>query len=862
MVLYILRKYLRSDTFMNKGIVIKASIILGFFLVTLGLAFGCSTIKDNETVPSITNGDEAYLELDEFSFTNQEVWDLMKIADGLNYLYQYIDELLLEDTIANLTQDEIDQELLYSKYKTLDPDEIAEIQADSEREDDLQTAFEQNLILQGFNPDDSDDLRAFVQLNAARRKVAKEFILNNEAPAEDAETTATSELYINDEVLQEYYEANNRGDVCVLDIRFTSTTEGNLVLDMFNLVPNYNTGWGLYTGDTPIEDVPKADFTEDNTTELTDDALFTELIKVYNYMNPNNTIDEATTLDAYCDTYADLGVRNYTDMTDDYETGSPSVNYARYLFDVLGLEEDDARYSTAFQTFGDFELLAFVVEDNDLLPYADLATEDVDALTEEYLRTLLTENNISAVIDTYWEDVDFEIYDPTLKLQAEANYNDTFDNNGHDTLVATFGEFDISADDLFNYMNESIGSYYSLELTKRHILLNSDAYTSKYGDSYDYLGSNNENMIEHRDELRDMKTNFSNGAFAQYGFSPEEYTWREFIVVAFRSYNEATTIRDVYVLNGLTPNLLVDDIKYSHATDYIQDQVDNYFSLNATELLLYVDFDGDFEEDTWTDIKDNYSQAELDTYTALKADLETLILDKIDSGDTFEDIVEAYNEGLVADTENEWAPFKEYGFFIKTQTIQEEGGLTYNTVKDSANNKDLLEDLQRIYAAYHQAIDNSVDDITEYYDDRLIETEDGIHFIKATEGADFEQPTAEFDNSPNDDGNRPYSEGAGGTTVAPNQDQVELYIEIKMAQQLGQSTDLLLPSSVNKAIETYYGQLFNAYFSTSSYNIQSAQYILNNNPQFAEGNADHIAFLENTVDVLFDINFPDEFNRE
>lgn len=841
---------------------IKASIILGFFLVTLGLAFGCSTIKENETVPNITTGDEVYLELDQFSFTNQEVWDLMKIADGLNYLYQYIDELILEDTIAGLTQAEIDQELLYAKYNTTDPDAITEIQNDPDREEELQTAFEQNLILQGFNPDDPDDLKAYVQLNAARRKVARQFILNNEAPAEDAETTPTSNLYINDDVLQEYYESNNRGDVCVLDIRFTSSTEGNAVLDNFNLVPNYNTGWGLYTGDTPIEDVPKADFTEDNTTELTDEALFAEWVKVYNYMNPNNTIAETTTLDAYCNDYTELGTRSYTDMTDDYDSGSTSVTYAKYIFDILGFEEDDARYSTTFQSFGNFELLSFLVEANPLTAYDELSTEAYDALHEEYLRTLLTEANINKVMDTYWEDVDFEIYDPTLKLQAEANYGDTFDNRGHETLIAEFGDFDITADDLFNYMNDSIGSYYSLELTKRNILLNSDAYTELYGDSYDYLDSNNDKMKEHRETLRTTKTNFSNGAFTQYGFSPEDYTWREFIVIAFRSYNEATVIRDVYVLNGLRPNLLIGDIEYSHAEDYIQDQVDNYFSLNATELLLYVDFDRDFEPDTFTDIKADFTDQELADYNALKADLETLILAKIDDGESFADIVTAYNEGLIGDPDNEWAPFKEYGFFIKTQTISEEGGLNYNTVKESDENKDLLEDLQRIYAAYHQAIDNSVDDIEEYYDDRLIETDEGIHLIRATEGAEFEQPSAEFDNSPNDDGQRPYSEGSGGTTVAPNQQQIELYIEIKMAQQLGESTELLLPSSVNKAIETYYGSFFSSYFSTSSYNLESAEYILNNNPQFGEGHAEHIGFLENTIDVLFEINFPEEFNKE
>jgi hypothetical protein len=76
---------------MSKGIIIKASIILGFFAVTLGLALGCSTITDKNEVPTLSNADDVYLTLDGEEITYQEVWDLMKIADGLTYLFQYVD---------------------------------------------------------------------------------------------------------------------------------------------------------------------------------------------------------------------------------------------------------------------------------------------------------------------------------------------------------------------------------------------------------------------------------------------------------------------------------------------------------------------------------------------------------------------------------------------------------------------------------------------------------------------------------------------------------------------------------------------------------------------------------------------------
>lgn len=844
---------------MNKGIVIKASIILGFFLVVLGLAYGCSTIKDNESTPNISNGEDIYLELDEFSFTNQEVWDLMKIADGLSYLYQYVDEMNLADTIATLTQDEIDQEILYSKYGTIDEDRIAEILADEELSNSVDEAFSQNLVLLGYNPEDPDDLKAFVQLNAARRKVATEFILNNVPPQEGAEATAVDNFYIDADKLQTYYEDNNRGDVCVLDIRFSSANEGEAVLEHFNLVPNYNAGWGLYTGDTPIADVPTDDFTDDNTIELNEAEVFSRLVEVYNYMNPNNTIDEATDLETYCADYRDLGVRSYTDMTEDYDANSASVTYANYLFDTLGLEEDEARYSTSLQTVGGFNVLTYLVEKEALTPFDDLTGPELEALNDEVFTSILTNENISIIVDHLYQDTELEIFDPVLKLQNESTTGTSFDNKGDDTIVATYGDVEITADDLFEYMNDSIGSYYSLELTRRLMLLNSDAYTDVYGDSLDFLNSKNDNMVTHREDLRVMKTNFGQDAFAQYGFSVENYTWDEFLIAAFRSYTEATVIRDVYVLNALTPTLLEGQIEYDHAVDYIQEQVDNYFSLEAEQLNLYVDYDFDFEPDNWTELKETFSEQELNDYSVLKAGLETLIQDKLAEEMTFEEIVDEFNDGLLGDEDNEWAEYKTFGFYIKKETlsVEDKTELNYTTVKDS-DLEDLIPTFQRIYTDYVYETNNSTEDVVEHYDDRLVETEDGLHFILATEGSGFEQPSAVFDNSAGD-----YTEGVGNDSMTPNRSQVELYIELKYGQQIDQASDELplMPSEVIDALEAYYLPFFNTYLSSSSYNLQSAEYILANNPTFTENQADHISFLENAIDVLYEISFFDTYIR-
>lgn len=316
------------------------------------------------------------------------------------------------------------------------------------------------------------------------------------------------------------------------------------------------------------------------------------------------------------------------------------------------------------------------------------------------------------------------------------------------------------------------------------------------------------------------------------------------------------------MLDALQPYLLTGKITYAQAVDYIQDQVDNYFSLNVEELLFYVDYDFDFEPDTFQEIKDALDTTELADYNLLKADLEDLIEAKIDEEYTFEDIVNEYQDSLIGDTENEWAPFKEFGFFIKTENLSSSASLTYNSLKDTEDEA-LIPVMQRIYGAYTQLIETSVDDVNEYYDDRVVETENGISYFYATEGTGFDQPTAVYDNS---DGAR--SEGSEGTTIAPNQDQIELYIQIRMAEATNTAAEdengeaLQLPTSVEEAIDAYYGGLFDLYFGATNYSILGAEYILDNNATFDVNQSESIDFLENAIEVLYEVYFPEEFNQE
>ncbi len=830
---------------MNKGIAIKAGIILGFFAVVLTLAFGCSSIKDKNISPEIENREGVYLTVGDVEVTRQDLWEMMRISDGLSYLEQYIEEnIFLATEISEVSQAEVDEKIEYYKYGTNDADLIAEIQADAELEEGLLEQFRNSMIILGFDPEDNEDLRAFAQLEIAKENVTREAIINAEA--------GTS-LEITDEEIQNYYEDNTKGDVCALDIRFNSEEEATAIFEQFNLVPNFNLGFGLYTGDEDYDTLGTSDFTLDNTTQMTDEETFAEFVKMYNYMNPNETaIATDITFEDFCADYSETNLFDYDEMTDDRVSNDAYVVYANYIFDTLNFEEGGARYSYTLQTLGNFEVLSFKVSQDEVTEYDDLTQAEVDALVDEIVEASITDTTIASVMETYWEDAEYEIFDPIFKLKNEFNGGEAYDNSGSETLVAKINDTEITATMLFDYMDDSIGTYYTIEIVKALSLLESDFYTEIYGTSHDYLDSDNEAMKEHRDELREMKGIFSSDGYAAYGFSSATYTWEEFLILAFGSETEAQVLRDLFVVGNLQPYLIEDSIAYANAATIIQDQIDEYFSLNVEHLLVYVDMDRDFTPDEFNDYVDGLTGEDLTEYNELRVLVEGLIEDRLGDDIPFEDIVTEFNDSLVGDIDNEWAEAKAYGFYLMTEDLSASGSLSNSNT--AGYDEDFVSAVKALYDEYVALVANSANEIEELYDDELVQSNFGLHYIYSTEGTDFEQPTAEYDNTAGD-----YTTGSGGTTVAPNADQVALYIDIKFAETIGEATDIILPSSVYDAIEAYYGTTYQAYFSASGYSIASVNYILGNNPEYATDGAERLEYLADILEVLYSTNFGEDF---
>jgi hypothetical protein len=369
-------------------------------------------------------------------------------------------------------------------------------------------------------------------------------------------------------------------------------------------------------------------------------------------------------------------------------------------------------------------------------------------------------------------------------------------------------------------------------------------------------------MQGHIEDLKGFQQYFTSNAFSQANLSSDDYTWEEFIQLYLQCEDEYAVLEKISISGNLQNYLINETINYEDAIDFIQEQADNYFSLNTEHILLYVDNDFNFKGDDYSDFLDGLSGQALTDYETLLNDFQALVVTKVrDEGMSLEDVVNEYEEAYYGDTDNVWLPFKKAGFFIMTQDLSSSASNTYLNTYESFDEA-FVENLKRIYDAYVLEVNNSAEVPDHYADTKVFESDFGIHYIYATEGDGFEQPTAVFDNADGD-----YDARNVGTTIAPNKDQIELYLEVMFDTTVGIDNTATIAPSVQDAIDAYYTYLYSFYWpsqnnSSMPVTIMTINYALDNNITFASDQDEHISDLELIVERLTEMNFPDGFLPE
>ncbi|PAT02073.1 hypothetical protein CI105_04200 [Candidatus Izimaplasma bacterium ZiA1] len=836
---------------MNKSILIKISVILGVIIAIILASVGCSMIKADPDEAMISNKDDVYATFGDYRVTRGELFDMMMRVDGLDYLLTYVDKLILAENISNVTPSDIENEKTILIYGTLNEGEIALLQSNEENHQVLLTTFENNVKAVGYDPDDPAELTLYLELLAAQRAKARAHVIA---------AGAESDFFIDNDELEKFYDDNYRNDACALVIEFDSATESKLIFNDLDLVQSFNGGIGEYFNTTvPIEDVASDGFSLTNTIQLSNEQVFTKLVELYNVQNPNNTLPADIDSEDYCNDYADLATYNFTEMTTGVFEGSTIDTFAKYLFDTIDLTNTDTDakyYSQSPREFGDSFVFVYKVSQEPVEPFGNMTGDEKTELKAALTDSIMDTDLIGYVMEEVREDANFSVVDPFVGIKYQFQSGIEQDLSGDLSIVAKLGDVEITADQLYTYMEERVGAFFAIEIAKEKLAVYGEYYNLYYGSSHDYLSNKADLMKTHRADLSTMKSTFSKNGYSQYGYTTTLLDWNEFLFVLFGVKSDMEALEKQFVLPSLTIDLIQPTINIPDAMEFMQELYDNYFNLYATSITIFLDQDLNFEADEIADVIADMDAIELAEYSALRAHLEDEIRAKLEDDMDFEAIVDEYNDTPIIDTDSVWHDYKVFGFKLKVEDLMssKDVPLTYtNTQNTALYDQSLVDALFRLYTSYNTDENKELDSML---DTQIISEHDRYRILEVTKGNSFEKPTAVFDSSST---TTVYSEGIDNENPIPTVAQIEIYFKINFAQAKNETPLEKLPSSVSNAITNLYSGIYDLYFQPSGFSIVAIDTMLAGNLTFTENNTLQQAQVELLRDILISTTFPDDY---
>jgi len=304
-------------------------LIISFIAIFLGLtvtACGSDTTAtqtltpNNSVIPELSNPDKVYVSGENYTITYGDMYQQVKINDGLTQLLTMVDSDLLSEYISAVTDEEITNRLNILVYGTDDLDEINDM--DESDKADKEKEYYDGMYLLGYDKSNMDE---YVRFLVAKENYAKSQIVN--------EANSEKSWYAGPKTIADYYDKNYDFDITTIKIRFLSLADANSVMRLFNLVSK-DGELRLYTGDTPLSQVPNSSLNDTNTQVLSDEKILQTFIKLYNYIYSGyrTQISEDTTYEDLL-TNPDLVISRGT-------LKKVNSNLDDFLYDTLGTYED------------------------------------------------------------------------------------------------------------------------------------------------------------------------------------------------------------------------------------------------------------------------------------------------------------------------------------------------------------------------------------------------------------------------------------------------------------------------------------------------------------------------------------------
>jgi hypothetical protein len=847
------------QTFTKRITTLAMIITLGFALLACGGNTTTEIAPGELQIPRLTNPDAIFYSTEDYDITYRDLYNSVKVNDGLNQLLAMVDTDLLSDYFDEITQEQIDEKRLKLTYDTSDAEKIADL--DEKTRTKYETNFEESLYLMGYTEGNYDD---YIRLVLVRENYVIELMTSDDSSEET--------WHVGPEEIANYYDATYMSDIKSIKIKFNSATDANAIMRSLNLISK-NGKLMLYTGTKPIEEVPSFELNETNTQELTEAEILEYYILMYNIvytdyrepLNVESTVQELMQLDELTLNYDDVNIFNN--------------NLARFIFFTLGNYEDyqSEENVTAYYTYKPekfysgrdtayYMILNLTGYEKEMVAdFEGTKAELIDIIGVDLYNEIeqeMIDNNLSAQtfvvrrIADLRRKHDFVIYDYYLAVDYKANDTNYVENEeGSLTVIASYDDKEITPDQLLTYaMNQNAAMYlvYSAQLKAVRAAHYEDVYCLDTATcEYDYTQNESAKMLEHIAAYNSMQAQFLESMYSTY------YTFEDYLYLAYGVKNMEEMINNYYVKSTLQPLYIFDQIiendyaVLNSLLDLMGPYYDNYFSLDVTHLLIYIDRDEDGSPDKYSKFYEELvDTTEYDAkLAALEAAIRTYMADDTKS---LSDLVNAYK--LASRTDATWGEFKSYGFFLLTENLSTQGSLTYansiNKFEDS-----FVEALISLYQTYN--LEKNLD--KDYlFGDALIESSYGLHFIKVEKGTAFEKPTAEFTMTFDDEEQPKFDMGFVSDQERINFEQLKLFAQYRFSVISFGSIDLEelygftrpeIPSTVNTALKDFATKLHDALYVVGYLNVgiisdlNSGEFVNNHAAYYQGTEAELIAVL-------------------
>jgi len=479
----------------------------------------------------------------------------------------------------------------------------------------------------------------------------------------------------------------------------------------------------------------------------------------------------------------------------------------------------------------------------------DLYEEISEKLLNDKVYGSTGATNITKELNALRSEVNLQIYDYFLALDyKQSNSAYEINKKGHKTLVASIDNtltseegVDFSADDLQSYALAKNPGVYTVYASQFKELLNSAYFTEAFGTQTNIKRNDTQRMQELYQSVSSSKQYFAymKALYEQYGMQYPHKTFSDYAYITYGTKTELELLQ-YFVSRELQPYLINEIIDQYDVVNglvsVVEDNYDNYFSLDVVQLLIFIDFDEDGSPDDYNEYVDGLDTEDRDAFFTLLAGLE-IAIEEFDGN--FTDLVSAYLKATRSD--ETWGAFKQRGILLLTEDLnmtdsQDEKikhSLNYSGeygVKDSYA-EEFTQALIDLYKEYQLPQNQNLE---ELYSD-LVVTQFGLHLILVEQGDNFNRPSAKFTE---DDANGAiFSDEAYNDSDSPSLEQMELYATYKFYQMVYDLSDAdieekynitipKIPASVKKALDFYFDGVLDQFYVLGSVNIKLSQLLV------------------------------------